>query len=186
MIAVEKQTPKRNLARFSIFRREERSGTAGVHKGGKAARYYTVPVSNPTRFPAAHDVQLVLTRVEKSGAREVETIFDEPIPMAWQRRELDPLLTRTVGTDALASLFFAQDDGTLGFTPAVSPTGELLANFPRVHTAPFTLWVTLRAVSIEADSPSIRLKIDWNGEWRGDKADLSEVCRVTVDPPQCQ
>jgi hypothetical protein len=164
----------------------EFSGTAGTHEDGRAARYYRVPVRNPTRFPAAHDVQLVLTRIEKSGEGEVETVFDEPIPVAWERRELNPLLTRTVGTEANASLFFAQDDGVLGFTPALSPTGELLATFPRIHQAPFRLWVTLRAVSIEADSPSIRLKIDWNGQWHNDKVGLSGVCRVTVDPPQDQ
>jgi hypothetical protein len=33
-------------------------------------------------------------------------------------------------------------------------------------------------VSTEA----VRLKIDWNGQWRSDKVGLSGICRVTVDP----
>jgi hypothetical protein len=47
--------------------------------------------------------------------------------------------------------------GVLGFTPAVSPTGELLASFPRVHTAPFILWVTLRAVESFGEKRVIRV-----------------------------
>jgi hypothetical protein len=160
----------------------EFSGTTGRHAGDRTARYYKVPVRNPKRFPPAREVQLVLTRIEKSGAHGPEVIFDEIMPITWERQELYPLLTRTIGSDQIASLFFIQEDGVLGFTPAVTPTGTLAAHFPREHKGAITLWVTLRAVSIEADSPSTRLRIDWDGQWPSDKVGLSGICRVTVDP----
>jgi hypothetical protein len=149
---------------------------------GLSARYYKVPVTNPKRFPPAHEAQLVLTRIEKSGAHGPEVIFEEIMPITWERQELYPLLTRTIGSDQIASLFFIQEDGVLGFTPALTPTGGHAAQFPREHKGAVTLWVTLRAVSIEADSPSVRLKIDWKGQWRADKLGLSANCPVTIDP----
>ncbi len=99
----------------------EFSNSPAIHANGQSTRYYLVRVSNDRRaVRAAHEVQLVLTRIEKSGAKGIETIFDEIMPLSWQRQELHPLLTRTVGTDAIASLFFVQEDGLLGITPALS------------------------------------------------------------------
>jgi hypothetical protein len=46
----------------------EFSGTPARHRTGQSARYYLVPVENLRRpFSQAHEVQLVLTRLEKSG-----------------------------------------------------------------------------------------------------------------------
>jgi hypothetical protein len=164
----------------------EFSGDLATHEGGQRARYYLVPVENPKRFPPAHEVQLVLIRIEKSGQRGPEILFDEIMPLSWVRQELYPLLTRTIGTGQRAALFFVQEDGLLAFTPALTPRGELARHFPREHRGPITLWATLRAVSIETDSSSMRLKIEWDGQWRSDKIGLSAVCRVTVDPPPGQ
>jgi hypothetical protein len=161
----------------------EFSNSLAMHGNGQSARYYIVPVANERRaVRPAHEVQLVLTRIEKSGAKGIETIFDEIMPLAWQRQELHTLLTRTVGTDAIAGLFFVQQDGLLGITPALSPRGELASHFPREHRGPTTLWISLQALSNEADSTSIRLKIEWDGQWRDDKVGLEGVCRVSVDP----
>jgi hypothetical protein len=160
----------------------EFSGTVGKHQDGKSARYYLVRVDNPSRFPPAHEVQLVLTRIEKSGQSGPEILFDEIMPLSWMRQELNSLLTRTVGTYQDAAVFFVQDDGMLAFTPMLTPRGELAGHFPREHRGPATLWVTLRALSVETDSPAMRLKIEWNGQWRSDKVGISVACSVTVDP----
>ena len=125
----------------------EFSGTVGIHANGKDARYYLVPVTNPTRFPAAHEVELVLTRIEKSGQKGPEILFDEIMPLSWVRQELYRLLTRTVGTKAISALFYVQDDGVLNFTPALTPRGEQPIHFPRDLRGPIILWVTVRAVS---------------------------------------
>jgi hypothetical protein len=160
--------------------REGFSGTVATHENGKKARYYFIRVKNPARIPPAHEVQLVLTRIEKSGQFEPETLFDEIMPVAWARQELSPLLTRTVGSDQLANIFFVQADGILGFTPAMLPS-RIPSHFPYLHQGPATLWVTLRAVSIEADSRSIRLKIEWSGQWYPSKAEIENACKVSVD-----
>ena len=161
----------------------EFSGNVATHLNGKRARYYLVSVQNPKRFPVAHEVQLVLTRIEKSGTSGPEILFDEIMPLSWVRQELQPLLTRTVGPDATAALFFVQDDGMFAFTPMISPAGTLPLHFPREHRNANTLWVTLQALSIERDSPAIRLKIEWSGQWRQDKARIIAACSVSVDRP---
>ena len=58
----------------------------------------------------------------------------------------------------------------------------LPSHFPRLHQGPATLWVTLRAVSIEADRRSIRLKIEWSGQWYPSKAEIENACKVSVIP----
>jgi len=92
----------------------------------QSARYYLVRVSNGRAVRSAHEVQLALTRMERSGAKGIETLFDKIMPLSWQRQELHPLLTRTVGTDAIAVLFFLQGDGLLGFTRRWRRTADWL------------------------------------------------------------
>ncbi|HEX3524829.1 MAG TPA: hypothetical protein VHT52_22420, partial [Stellaceae bacterium] len=84
------------------------SRTISRHGNGLNARYYIMRVRNPRRVPPAEEVQLVLTRIEKSGSHGPEILFDEIMPVVWIRHELSPLLTRKIGPDALAALFFVQ------------------------------------------------------------------------------
>jgi hypothetical protein len=158
------------------------SGNIAKHEASEA-RYYLMRVTNPRRtIRPAHDVQFLFTRIEKSASHGPEILFDEIMPLLWVRQELYPnLMTRTVGPDAFAALFFVQDDGVLGLTPGIPPSGALATHFPRLHHAPVTLWVTLRAVSIEADSRPIRLKIEWYGPWHKGKSELENSCRVSLN-----
>jgi len=159
------------------------SGTIVNHNNGQRARYYFVKVENQRRqIASAHQVEVVLTRIQKSGAAAPETIFDEVMPLPWRRQELQRLLTRTLGTSSLAGVFYVQQDGTLGITPALTPGGTVAGHFPREHKGQCTLWVTLRALSIEADSPSIRLRIEWSGQWHDGKAEIEGQCRLAIDP----
>jgi hypothetical protein len=68
--------------------------------------------------------------------------------------------------------------------PGWDRTNDLLiqSHFPCEHRRATTLWVTLKALSTESDSPSVRLSIEWNGQWRNDKAGITSACPVTVDP----
>src|SRR6476620_9998004 len=151
------------------------SGTLAKHQNGQRARYYFARVINRRRVPSAHEVLLVYTRIERSGPSGPEILFDEITPAAWQRQELEPLITRTIGRDALAVLFYVQQDGIIGLTPMVAPGGGLAAQFPQPQRGPCTLWITVRATSIEADSESIRLRIDWNGQWHDGKAEVENA-----------
>jgi hypothetical protein len=162
----------------------EFSGSMAQHPdAAHSARYYVVPVSNSRRsFRTAHEVHIVLTRIEKSTEQGRQIIFDEIMPLSWVRQELYGPLTRTIGPDQKAALFFVEQDGLLALTPALGPNGELATHFPRENRGPTTLWLTLQAVSNEADSPPICLKIAWNGEWRNDKVGLEHVCNVSLAP----
>lgn len=167
--------PKLHIQRYGF-------GDIADHPKEQKARYYFVIVENQRRPVRAHEVQVVLTRIEKSGTGAPERIFNEVMPLPWQRQELQPLLTRTLGTSMRAGVFFVQQDGTLGITPALAPGGTVASHFPREHKGQCTLWVTLRAVSVEADSSSIRLRIDWSGRWHAGKAEIERECSVTIDP----
>jgi hypothetical protein len=158
------------------------SGTKASH-GTQSVRYYFVCVKNQCRrFVSAHEVQAVITRIEKSSAAGPEIIFDEDMPLAWQRQEYleHPILT--LGTPGRAGVFFVQQDGTLGITTALTPKGTLPAHFPREHKGQCTLWITLKALSIEADSRPLKLRIDWSGRWHDGKAEIENECKVAIEP----
>ena len=156
------------------------SDAVAEHDNGHKARYYLIRVRNCMRWVRpAHESELLIVRIEKSG--QVNPVFEEFMPLPWQRGELYPLRPRTIGRDGIAALFFVQDDGVLGITPALGPGGVLARHFPVMHAAPVTLWITLEATSIEVDSPSRRLKIVWDGQWQ---ADIEKSCHVSDDPPR--
>jgi hypothetical protein len=156
-------------------------GLSGLvkHGEGHMARYYLVSARNPTRFPMAHNAQLVLTRVEQpDAAGKPYLAFNEILPLAWQRDPTGRLLTRTIGPKAVADLFFVQDDGLLQLpiTPAVTPN-----HFPAVHKGNTTLWMTLQAVADEADSPPVRFRIDYNGQWHAGEAEMGRNVTVSIE-----
>ncbi len=143
------------------------------------ARYYFVRASNSRRrFRTAHEVQLIITRIEKEVGNVRQIIWDEIMPVSWVRQELYTILTRTVGPDASAAVFYVQADGVLGITPAHGPKGEVPRHFPVRHQGSVTLWVRLQAISIEADSSPVTLKITWDGKWHHTKAALERACCV--------
>jgi hypothetical protein len=158
------------------------SGTTATHNNGLKARYYFVRVENKRRrLSSAHEVQLVLIRIQKSGRAGPEIVFDEIMPLPWQRQEYERLLTRTIGSPMLGGIFYVQEDGVFSFTPAVA-AGGIAAHFPQPQQGASTWWITLRALSIETDSPPVRLRIDWNGQWHAGKAELEGACTVSIDP----
>jgi hypothetical protein len=76
--------PRRKLR----VRKGEFSGTPGKQVRDRSARYYMVRASNSRRrFRTAHEVQLMITRIEKEIERQVgtnvrETLFDEIMPLS--------------------------------------------------------------------------------------------------------
>jgi hypothetical protein len=146
----------------------------------KTARYYRLKVTNArrTRQSAAHDVRLLITRVEEPDAGgDPRRVFDEMLPLLWERQEVLPL-THTVGADAHAPLFFVREDGVFEFTPVVKPN-----HFKASYQGRTLLWVTLCATSNERDSPSLRVKIEWDGQWQFGEAEMKAHVKVSIDPP---
>jgi hypothetical protein len=94
----------------------------------------------------------------------------------WQRQESSRLLTRTIGPEAESALFYVRDDGVLQFMAIVMPN-----HFPAVHQGVTKLWVTLQAVANEADSPPVRLRIDYDGQWHIGDAEMQTHIKILIE-----
>lgn len=141
------------------------------------SRKYLIRVSNSCRhYLPAREVKLLITCVETEGAggRPIEA-FTERVPLQWERQELAGSASVTVGPDAYAILFYVQDDGLLKFTTIDQPT-----NFPIAEKGPKNYWVTLRAISIESDSPPIRYKVVWDGKWEDGESEMRNHINVEI------
>jgi hypothetical protein len=131
------------------------------------ARYYHVRARNLSRAPAAHDVQIVITRIETVGPSGLpQAAYTGPLPLTWRHAQLHPV-ARTVGPDADADLFFVLENKPLEFVPMLTPN-----NFPIRHDGPVQLWVTIQARATEGDSAPLRLHIAWNGKWAEGEAEM--------------
>jgi hypothetical protein len=143
---------------------------------GLRARYYHLRVRNmrPGRLPAAHEAQVLITRVDREDASGQPTpSFAETVPLAWVRGEIYPLL-RTIGPEAEVVLLWVREDGWFQFQPIVLPN-----HFPPGGVGPARFWVTAQVRAIEADSEPRRFRIDWDGQWHDGAAEIAQHLRVT-------
>ena len=71
---------------------------AGNVVGVLPARYYHLRVTNETHFPAAHEVLVYLTRVEKPGPDgDPQTLYETDLPLSWMHPQLYRTPDRTSG-----------------------------------------------------------------------------------------
>jgi hypothetical protein len=80
------------------------------------ARYFHLRVINRRRFPAAHEVQIFMTKLEIPGPDgQPRLIYSVPLPFMWQYQELYPNPLRTIGytTVAQAAFFCTTWDATV-------------------------------------------------------------------------
>jgi hypothetical protein len=140
----------------------------------RPARRYLVSVTNTNRWPIAHNVQIVIERLEREGPDGSPTpAWTGEIPLQWVDREIHPLL-RTIGRPARAALAVVTDDSTRGrkelhLMPLIEPS-----NFQRSYYARTHLWVTLMATADEADSQEVRLEIAWDGQWNDGDSEMAQ------------
>jgi hypothetical protein len=140
------------------------------------ARYYHLIVSNDKPFAVAHEVQIVMTRLEGVGpGGQPQEIYRVPLPLSWRnQRELDPRPWRTLGGRSHeADLLFVREDGLLQFTPMAFPR-----DFPGLYKESVVLWVTLEAWSIEGASRPLRLKVAWDGKWERGDAEMKRHLQI--------
>jgi hypothetical protein len=139
----------------------------------RPARYYDVSAINDRRWSVAHNVQVVITRLETVDPSGMPTTaWTGEIPLQWYHREIHPLL-RTVGRPARADLAVVANDTTMGrrelhLMPLIEPN-----NFQRSYYTETHLWVTVMATANEADSPPLRLEIAWDGQWDAGEAEMA-------------
>jgi hypothetical protein len=140
------------------------------------ARYFHLSVINRRRFPAAHEVQIFMTKLEIPGPDgQPRTIYSVPLPLTWQYQALYPNPLRTVGytTVAQADLFFVQP-GMLQLTPVLVPNNLRNTFQPDAH-----FWITAIARGIDGESNSVRLKVDWDGTWERGDAEMTHHLKIT-------
>jgi hypothetical protein len=81
------------LAPKLVIERNGFSGTTATHQNNQGARYYFVRVENRFRqIVGAHEVQVVLTRIEQAGAAGPEIILMKPCPWRGNDRNIISIL----------------------------------------------------------------------------------------------
>lgn len=152
-----------------------------VQQYTRPARYYYVSVRNARRWPLAHDVRLLITRLERPDPGGMPTTaWTGEIPLRWEHAEIHPA-SRTLGRAARADFAVAAQDLTevnertnqLHLMPVIEPN-----NFQRSYYTATQFWVTVIATSNETDSPALRLEVAWDGQWNAGESEMGQHLKI--------
>jgi hypothetical protein len=145
-------------------------------------RYYQLEVSNARRWTKAHNVRVMLLKLEaETVAGWIESWGGGGIPLQWQHQNALGS-TRTLGPPALADLFnVLRLDGAppvtqLGLTPIFGPLGVELN-----YAGACGLRVTLQAQSDETDSDRFVVTLRWDGHWEDGAMEMAQHVRWTIE-----
>lgn len=135
--------------------------TTRVQDGrSERVRYYHLRVSNTRRWSPAHGVHIALLQLEQPGPNgALQVIWQGDIPLGWRHQSLFPL-ARTIGPDANADLCSVSEGRRLRLHPLIAPF-----NLDLERTGPSQLALTLQARGDEVDSPALRIRVAWDGNW---------------------
>ncbi|HEY5208511.1 MAG TPA: hypothetical protein VIJ42_03605 [Stellaceae bacterium] len=142
-----------------------------------SARYFHVHVSNLSLFPAAQDVEVQLLSLETRGPDgQRQPYWSGILPLQWQYGLYQK--GRNVGrsTEALADLFFVNEDGMLRLLPVLTPF-----NLGATMQGEQHFWLTVVARGQNGTSKPLRLRVDWNGKWERGDAEMSRHLRITSE-----
>jgi hypothetical protein len=143
----------------------------------RPARYYYLEVSNTRRWPVAHDVRVLLTRVERPDPSGVPlTIWAGEIPFGWEHAEVHPA-SRNLGRPARADFVVAAQDPKvplerqtqLHLLTVIEPNNLHRSFYTAAH-----IRITVIATSNEVDSRALRLEISWDGQWNAGEAEMAQ------------
>lgn len=128
-------------------------------------RYCRLEVRNPTRFSIASEVQVFITQIvmrEPSG--RIITQFYGAAPLEWQYQELyQPSRNLGHATVAVTNLFFLHRD----FTQLTLAGQAAPPNIGGRRRGAQNFWITAVARGLNAESPSLRIEIQWDGQVSG-------------------
>jgi hypothetical protein len=144
-----------------------------VQQYKRSARYYYVSAINARRWPVAHNVRVLVTRLETvDPAGMPRTVWTGEIPLQWEHAQVHPS-TRTLGRPARADLMVVAKDTTRGQNELHLMTVIEPTNFIRSYLTAVKLWVTVVATADEVDSAALRLAIAWDGQWNSGDVEMS-------------
>jgi hypothetical protein len=147
----------------------------------RPARYYYLSVRNTRRWPVAHDVRILMTRLETPDPGGVPTTqWTGEIPFRWEHPEIQPA-SRILGRPARADFAVAAEDPSevierrnqLHLMPVIEPS-----NLQRSYYAATQFWVTLIATSTETDSLALRLEVAWDGQWNAGESEMAQHLKI--------
>jgi hypothetical protein len=131
-----------------------------IGRSTKTVTYHRLHVGNTARYSVATEVQVFITKIERrEPTGQMHTEFIGMAPLAWQHQP-PAANTRNVGSSTVAAvdLLYLTSD-TLHLTP-LDPAPESLGVGA---LAGKHFWVTLVARGLNAESPPVRLELDWSG-----------------------
>jgi hypothetical protein len=158
-------------------------GLSQVEQYRRPARYYYVSVRNVRRWPLAHDVRILITRLERPDPGGVPTTaWTGEIPLRWEHAEIHPA-SRTLGRPARADFAVGARDPTevnerrnqLHLMPVIEPN-----NFQRSYYTGTQFWVSMIATSNETDSPTLRLEVAWDGQWNAGESEMGQHLKIRL------
>jgi hypothetical protein len=139
------------------------------------ARFYQVEVTNNRRWSKAHNVQVLLHRIEiESTTGWVDQWEGGGIPLVLQHQQVLGSV-RIVGPQVLADLLNVVKgikdviNNQLSITPQLIPHGVIES-----YSNACALRFTIKAVSDEADSNMLMVTVRWDGQWHDGATEMAQ------------
>jgi hypothetical protein len=125
-------------------------------------------------------VKVFLLRVEIQGADgSVHTIWQgDGVSLKWQFHEIQPS-ERSIGYPVNVDLVSVVKDKFLDLHPVITPL-----SLQTRYRGQCDIYVTLQARSAEADSPSLRLRIVWDGNWHEGREEMLRYFSIREAPAE--
>ncbi|MHB8512434.1 MAG: hypothetical protein ACYDCC_09650 [Actinomycetota bacterium] len=135
--------------------------------------YFFVQASNARRWSSAIGVRILLLQVEEAEPGDSFMVtWTGEIPLSWRYKEIHPL-DRVVGPDASVDLCSVGEHGDLLLHLVITPY-----NLPLQRRGPTNLILTLQAKGNNAESPTLRIKISWDGRWHAGIKEMQRNLKI--------
>ena len=160
-----------------VLRLADADGEAASVKIGstppKRARNYHLSVLNERCWFPATEVRGVLLQVEKRGPNDAFRVaWRGEVQIGWRNGERLPP-TRTIGWAEYAHFFSVVEGVGLRLNLLTEPP-----DLPLAWLGASTLLLTLQARASEVDSPPLRTKVDWDGNWHPGETEMGQHLKV--------
>ncbi len=138
-------------------------------------RFYMLRVWNDRRWSPATQVHVSLLSIDALDASGRFTpVWAGDIPLRWKHHDFFPA-QRTIGAPIEAELCNVIKGKGLALNPMINPT-----NLQPIYKGRTDLILTVRAHSNECDTPVLRLRVVWDGEWHDGAHEMQRHMSVSV------
>ena len=137
---------------------------------GTPARFYHLKIRNKRRWAPAHNVRVLLTKVNKPAADGSFPMaaLSGPLQLTWQFPQFHPLFP-TIGPNDICDLGNLQRGRAFTLSPYLTPN-----NFQGSLPAAGKMRVEVIAAADNAESSPLLVEIAWDGQWSDDTGTMSK------------